>query len=300
MADRQEGIIIKGIGGFYTVEAADAVYTCRARGIFRKNGQTPLAGDHVAIRTLGDGEGALEEILPRKNHLVRPPVANLDVLVVVASVTDPAPNTLIMDKMIAMAEDLEIEPVLVINKIDLEDAAWLEAAYRLAGIPVFALSALDAAGIQPLQAYLSGKVSAFTGNSGVGKTSLLNAIDPRLGLETGETSKKLGRGRHTTRPAAVYKQPGGGYIVDTAGFSSLDMEKAALIPRERLPYCFREFAPYLPECRFASSCEHVREKGCAVRQAVEEGKIARSRYDSYVAMFEEVKDQKSWMQNLKK
>ncbi len=300
MADRQEGIIIKGIGGFYTVEAADAVYTCRARGIFRKNGQTPLAGDRVAIRTLGDGEGALEEILPRKNHLVRPPVANLDVLVVVASVTDPAPNTLIMDKMIAMAEDLEIEPVLVINKIDLEDAAWLEAAYRLAGIPVFALSALDAAGIQPLQAYLSGKVSAFTGNSGVGKTSLLNAIDPRLGLETGETSKKLGRGRHTTRTAALYKQPGGGYIVDTAGFSSLDMEKAALIPRERLPYCFREFAPYLPECRFASSCAHVREKGCAVRQAVEEGKIARSRYDSYVAMFEEVKDQKSWMQNPKK
>ena len=300
MADRQEGIIIKGIGGFYTVEAADAVYTCRARGIFRKNGQTPLAGDRVAIRTLGDGEGALEEILPRKNHLVRPPVANLDVLVVVASVTDPAPNTLIMDKMIAMAEDLEIEPVLVINKIDLEDAAWLEAAYRLAGIPVFALSALDAAGIQPLQAYLSGKVSAFTGNSGVGKTSLLNTIDPRLGLETGETSKKLGRGRHTTRTAALYKQPGGGYIVDTAGFSSLDMEKAALIPRERLPYCFREFAPYLPECRFASSCAHVREKGCAVRQAVEEGKIARSRYDSYVAMFEEVKDQKSWMQNPKK
>lgn len=300
MADRQEGIIIKGIGGFYTVEAADAVYTCRARGIFRKNGQTPLAGDRVAIRTLGDGESALEEILPRKNHLVRPPVANLDVLVVVASVTDPAPNTLIMDKMIAMAEDLEIEPVLVINKIDLEDAAWLEAAYRLAGIPVFALSALDAAGIQPLQAYLSGKVSAFTGNSGVGKTSLLNAIDPRLGLETGETSKKLGRGRHTTRTAALYKQPGGGYIVDTAGFSSLDMEKAALIPRERLPYCFREFAPYLPECRFASSCAHVREKGCAVRQAVEEGKIARSRYDSYVAMFEEVKDQKSWMQNPKK
>lgn len=300
MADRQEGIIIKGIGGFYTVEAADAVYTCRARGIFRKNGQTPLAGDRVAIRTLGDGEGALEEILPRKNHLVRPPVANLDVLVVVASVTDPAPNTLIMDKMIATAEDLEIEPVLVINKIDLEDAAWLEAAYRLAGIPVFALSALDAAGIQPLQAYLSGKVSAFTGNSGVGKTSLLNAIDPRLGLETGETSKKLGRGRHTTRTAALYKQPGGGYIVDTAGFSSLDMEKAALIPRERLPYCFREFAPYLPECRFASSCAHAREKGCAVRQAVEEGKIARSRYDSYVAMFEEVKDQKSWMQNPKK
>ena len=300
MADRQEGIIIKGIGGFYTVEAADAVYTCRARGIFRKNGQTPLAGDRVAIRTLGDGEGALEEILPRKNHLVRPPVANLDVLVVVASVTDPAPNTLIMDKMIATAEDLEIEPVLVINKIDLEDAAWLEAAYRLAGIPVFALSALDAAGIQPLQAYLSGKVSAFTGNSGVGKTSLLNAIDPRLGLETGETSKKLGRGRHTTRTAALYKQPGGGYIVDTAGFSSLDMEKAALIPRERLPYCFREFAPYLPECRFASSCAQVREKGCAVRQAVEEGKIARSRYDSYVAMFEEVKDQKSWMQNPKK
>lgn len=178
-------------------------------------------------------------------------MANLDVLVLVASIADPAPNTLIMDKMIARAEDLGIEPVLVINKIDLEDAAWLEEAYRLAGIPVFVLSALDAVSTQPLQAYLSGKVSAFTGNSGVGKTSLLNAIDPRLGLETGETSKKLGRGRHTTRTAVLYKQPGGGYIVDTPGFSSLDMEKAALIPREQLPYCFREFAPYLLECRFA-------------------------------------------------
>ena len=152
MAEQQEGIIVKGIGGFYTVEAADAVYTCRARGIFRKNGQTPLAGDHVRIQVLDAGEGALEEILPRKNHLVRPPVANLDVLVLVASIADPAPNTLIMDKMIARAEDLGIEPVLVINKIDLEDAAWLEEAYRLAGIPVFVLSALDAVSTQPLQA----------------------------------------------------------------------------------------------------------------------------------------------------
>lgn len=301
MAEQQEGIIVKGIGGFYTVEAARCRFIPAAPAAYsEKTGRHLWRAIMCAFRCLTPGKGHSRKSCPGKTIWCARPVANLDVLVLVASIADPAPNTLIMDKMIARAEDLGIEPVLVINKIDLEDAAWLEEAYRLAGIPVFVLSALDAVSTQPLQAYLSGKVSAFTGNSGVGKTSLLNAIDPRLGLETGETSKKLGRGRHTTRTAVLYKQPGGGYIVDTPGFSSLDMEKAALIPREQLPYCFREFAPYLLECRFASSCAHVREKGCAVRQAVEEGKIARSRYDSYVAMMEEVKDQKSWMQNPKK
>ena len=293
MAEQQEGIIVKGIGGFYTVEAADAVYTCRARGIFRKNGQTPLAGDHVRIQVLDAGEGALEEILPRKNHLVRPPVANLDVLVLVASIADPAPNTLIMDKMIARAEDLGIEPVLVINKIDLEDAAWLEEAYRLAGIPVFVLSALDAVSTQPLQAYLSGKVSAFTGNSGVGKSSILNALIPGINIETGEVSERLGRGKHTTRHVELYDLGEGTFIADTPGFASLDVEMICEISKESLQHDYIDFAPYIGKCRF-NDCAHLKEPGCAVTEVVAAGEIAPIRYSSYQRLYEIVAQRKSW------
>ena len=291
--EQTEGRIIRCIGGFYYVEAANAVYECRARGIFRKERMTPLAGDRVMIELLGEGKGVLSQILDRRNQLVRPPVANLDCLVIVVSIADPAPVPLLVDQMVAIAEKNHIEPVIVINKSDLGDTRQWEETYRLAGLPVFALSALDAEATAPLRQALAGKLSAFTGNSGVGKSSLLNAMYPTLSLETGEISQKLGRGRHTTRAVTLYTLPEGGYIADTPGFSSLDMERAQPILKNELADCFREFAPFWGQCRF-TSCAHIKEKDCAIRQAVEDGKIARSRYDSYVAMYEQVKDTEEW------
>lgn len=308
--EQVEGRIISSIGGFYYVEAANAVnetqpfrregecaappvYECRARGIFRKERITPLVGDRVVIDLLEEGKGALSQIMDRRNQLVRPPVANLDCLVIVVAVADPAPVPLVIDQMIAIAEKNHIEPVVVINKADLGETGVWEETYKLAGLPVYALSALDTAATAPLRQALAGKLSAFTGNSGVGKSSLLNAMYPGLSLATGEISQKLGRGRHTTRVVTLYSLPEGGYIADTPGFSSLDMERAQPILKDELPGCFREFAPFLGECRF-TSCAHVKEKDCAIRRAVEEGKIARSRYDSYVAMYEQVKDKEEW------
>lgn len=287
-----KGIVLRSIGGFYYVEAADTVYTCRARGIFRRQGITPVAGDWVTISVGEDGTGMLEEVLERKNVLVRPPVANLDVLVLVASVCHPRTNTLVLDKMIAVAEKKGICPVIVINKSDLGDPAELETIYRSAGLECFTVSATDASTLKPLQQRLSGKICVFAGNSGVGKSSILNVIDPSLELSTGEISEKLGRGRHTTRTATLYHFADG-YVVDTPGFSSLDMEQVESIDKEELADCFREFTPHIGKCRFIG-CAHYREPNCAVRQAVESGEIAQSRYDSYVTMYEAVKDKKEW------
>lgn len=279
-------------GGFYYVEAADAVYTCRARGIFRKQGLTPVAGDRVTISVGEDGTGVLESVLERRNCLVRPPVANVDLLVLVASVCQPKTNTLVLDKMIAVAEKQRICPIIVINKSDLGDPTELESIYRSTGLECFTVSATDPDSLQPLRQRLAGQISVFAGNSGVGKSSILNGIDPMLDLSTGEISQKLGRGRHTTRTATLYHLADG-YLVDTPGFSSLDLEQVEPIYKEDLPYCFREFEPYEGTCRFAG-CAHYKEPGCGVRQAVEAGEIARSRYESYVTMYEAVKDIKEW------
>ena len=289
---KKEGIVIQSNGGFYYVEAADAVYTCRARGIFRKQGMTPVAGDRVTIAVEEDGTGVLESVLERKNSLVRPPVANVDLLVLVASVCQPKTNTLVLDKMIAVAEKKGICPIIVINKSDLGDPSELETIYRSTGIEWFTVSAKDPATLEPLRRRLAGQISVFAGNSGVGKSSILNGIDPSLALSTGEISQKLGRGRHTTRTATLYHLAEG-YLVDTPGFSSLDLEMVEPIYKEELPYCFREFETYEGTCRFAG-CAHYKEPGCSVRQAVETGKIAQSRYDSYVSMYEAVKDIKEW------
>ena len=287
-----QGIVLRSIGGFYYVEAADTVYTCRARGIFRRQGITPVAGDQVTISVEEDGTGMLEEVLERKNVLVRPPVANLDVLVLVASVCHPRTNTLVLDKMIAVAEKKGICPIIVINKSDLGDPTELESIYHSTGLECFTVSATDAQSVEPLRHRLAGQVCVFAGNSGVGKSSILNVIDPSLDLSTGEISEKLGRGRHTTRTATLYHLANG-YVVDTPGFSSLDMEQVESIDKDALADCFREFEPYVGRCRF-SGCAHYREPGCAVRQAVESGEVAQSRYDSYVTMYEAVKDKKEW------
>lgn len=283
MADLREGRILCGTGGFYYVEHAGGVIECRARGVFRREGVTPLAGDRVRFSPAGEDQGALEEILPRRNELVRPPVANVDCLVVVISLTQPAPNWQVIDRMIAVAENKEIPVAIVVNKSDLMDAEAVRALYATAGFDVFVVSAAAGTGLQPLKEMLRGRISVFTGNSGVGKSSLLNALDVNLRLPTAAISEKLGRGRHTTRTSVLYPQADGGYLIDTPGFSSLDVEKAAVIQPEDLPYCFREFERYIGDCRFRS-CRHGTEPGCAVRAAVERGDIAPSRYQSYLAM----------------
>ncbi len=292
MTENKQGLILRSIGGFYYVETADAVYTCRARGAFRRQGLTPVAGDRVEIQVQPSGEGTLMRVLDRRNSLSRPPVANLDLLVLVASVCRPNTNTLVLDKMIAVAEKQGITPIVVINKADLGDPSDLESIYRMAGIECYTVSACRPETLVPLKARLSGHISVFSGNSGVGKSSILNALDPSLVLETGEISDKLGRGRHTTRTATLYHLADG-YIVDTAGFSSLDLEQVEPIDKDELADCFVEFAPFVGDCRFVG-CAHYKEPHCGVRQAVADGKIAPSRYDSYVTMYEAVKDKKEW------
>lgn len=292
MQAERTGLVLKGIGGFYYVLDGETVHACRARGKFRKERISPYAGDRVRFVPDENGEGCLSEILPRRNFLVRPPLANLDKLFVVSSVSDPQPSTLIIDKTIAAAELKGIEPVLVFTKTDLDDASALREIYGGIGLRTYFVSASDGAGVEALRGELNGCVSAFTGNSGVGKSTLLNCLMPQLVLETGEISRKLGRGRHTTRHVELYPVEGG-FVADTPGFSTMDIERYELFRKEELPEGFREFEPYLGACRF-TSCSHTCEKGCAVLEAVEAGKIPRSRIESYIAMYNEVKDIREW------
>lgn len=289
------GKIIKGIGGFYYVDADDTIYECKARGNFRKRGITPMVGDNVEITVNqeGNGENTVDNILNRKNELVRPPLANLDTLFIISSIVDPKVNPLIIDKLVAIAEFKHIEPVIVFTKIDKsDDYKEYKNIYEKSGFKVIVCDNTVGSGAEKIEAMLPGKISAFTGNTGVGKSTLLNNIFPHLNLETGETSKKLGRGRHTTRHCELFKV-NGGYIADTPGFSSLDFERCEKILKEDLPYCFREFEPYLGQCKF-NSCTHVNDKGCAVCEAVEKGLIQPSRHNSYVSMYNDVKDIKQW------
>ena len=290
---QSSGVILKGIGGFYYVLSEDMVLECKARGIFRKEKKTPLVGDRVLVST-GDvpEQGMIESILERKNSLIRPPVANLDRLFIVASSVEPNLNLFLIDKMVAIAEDKGIEPVVVFTKTDLRAVKDAEQIYRNAGIRVLSVSP-ESPGTAELLNLLQGCQSAFTGNSGVGKSTLLNRLLPMLQQETGDISKKLGRGRHTTRQVELFAVPGGGFVADTPGFSSLDIDRCEKRKKENLEFCFREFAPYLTQCKFAS-CTHRREHGCSVLNAVQRGEIAASRHQSYCALYEEVKDVKEW------
>ncbi len=286
------GIIIKSTGGFYYVEAADMVYECKARGIFRKRNNSPKVGDYVKISVPEDGYCSIDEIEQRKNTLKRPPLSNIDLLIIVVSTVDPSPNYLVIDKMTAAAVDNGIEPVIVVSKSDLKSADELLNVYKTAGIKVFSYSKDDENSINLIKEYLKGKVSAFTGNTGVGKSTLLNVLYPALELETGEISEKLGRGRHTTRTVELFKI-GDGYVADTPGFSTVDLERYNMIDKDDIMLCFPEFKDYLFSCRF-SSCSHTCEKGCEIIKAVEEGKISATRHQSYVSMYNEVKDIKQW------
>ena len=290
-----QGLIVKALGGFYYVKTTQALFECRARGQFRKIEQTPLVGDEVEISPTEEGKGYVTRILPRRNFLVRPPLANIDRLILVTSIDEPAPNTLVLDKLIAIAEHKEIDPAVVITKADLQkdQAVVFADIYRGCGFDVFVVSNETGEGVDQVRAYLQGKLSAFCGNSGVGKSSLLNRIDERLQLETAHISQKLGRGRHTTRHVELYELPEGGYIADTPGFSSVDLERCEVILKDQLQYCFREFEEYIPQCKF-TGCSHTCEKGCAVIRAVEEGKIPISRHENYRALYEDAKNIKEW------
>lgn len=289
------GFVRKGIGGFYDVETAEGMYTCTPRGKLRRERISPFAGDRVIITAEEDMTGTIDEILPRKNFLVRPPVANIDRLFIISSVKQPRPDTLIIDKTIAIAELRDIEPVLVLTKTDLEDAEALKRIYDLSGIRCCIVSSVTGEGVAEIRNLIEGCISAFTGNSGVGKSTLLNAVFPDFTLKTGEISQKLGRGRHTTREVELYKIGENSYVADTPGFSTFDIERYQLTDKDNIIHGFREFVPYMGECRF-SSCSHTCEKGCSILQAVKEGKIAQSRHESYVAMYQEIKDVKQWQQ----
>lgn len=293
MTEKQlNGIIIKGIGGFYYIEAEGDIYECKARGAFRKKKISPLAGDNVVITVRENGENTIDDILERKNFLVRPPVANVDTLVIVSSVKEPVPSTLVIDRLTAIAVSKNIKPCVIFSKSDLGDTKELEEIYKKAGIDVCSVCCKTGEGIEKVKEMIKGGITVFTGNTGVGKSSLLNCIDSRFSLETGEVSSKLGRGRHTTRDVTLHKV-NDFYVADTPGFSSLDIESGELILKDDLPYCFPEFSEYLGKCRF-SSCTHTVDKGCKILDALENGNIHESRHLSYVTMYNEVKNIKEW------
>ena len=293
MSEKQlKGIIIKGIGGFYYIEVDGDIYECKARGAFRKKKISPLAGDNVVITVRENGENTIDDICERKNFLIRPPVANVDTLVIVASVKEPVPSTTVIDRLTAIAMSKDIKPCVVFSKNDLGDTKELEEIYEKAGISVCSVCCKTGEGVEKVKEMIKGGITVFTGNTGVGKSSLLNCIDSRFSLETGEISSKLGRGRHTTRDVTLHKI-NDFYVADTPGFSSIDIESGELIMKDDLPYCFPEFSKFLGKCRF-STCTHTVDKGCKILEAIENGEIHPSRHSSYVTMFNEVKNIKEW------
>lgn len=288
----EEYRIIKALSGFYYVQTEDGVVECRARGRFRRQDQSPLVGDFVRITRQRD-KGVLEALLPRKNAFIRPAVANIDQLVVLASCAIPVTEPFLIDRVLAIAQLQNVPALVIVNKDDLAPAQPLAEIYRRAGVPVLVTSAETGEGIEALREALAGKLSCLTGNSGVGKSSLLNRACPQLQLPVGEVSEKLGRGRHTTRHIELYSLGSNTFVADTPGFSAFDTERMELVHKEQLQYAFPEFAPYLGHCQFPD-CAHRKEPGCAVRKALAEGKIGQTRYSSYERLYELASQLKEW------
>lgn len=285
-----QGIIFKGIGGFYYVKAEDGVtYECKARGIFRKEKIKPMIGDRVKIEIIDETHGNIEEIMERSTQLVRPPVANIDLLVVVAAAKNPDPDFYFIDKLLIMAEARGIKPAICINKTDIQNSESIKEIYKNTKYPIFETCATCKSLPTELYDYLAGKTTAFAGLSGVGKSSILNLlVDDEL--ETGAISDKIQRGKHTTRHVELFELKNGGYVLDTPGFSSFEAE--IMTPSELCSY-FPEMRDYLNRCRFAG-CAHINEPDCIVKDAVNDGHISKQRYESYSKMYDTLKQIKQW------
>jgi len=288
-----EGIILKALSGFYYVHSGAEVYRCRARGKFRHDKLSPLVGDRVRFTQLENMTGALDEVLPRINQFTRPAVANIDQLVIVVSQAIPVTDPYLIDRIIAIAVGRKCQCVVCVNKCDLDAGDDLYRIYTAAGFSTVRVSAKTGEGMERLRELITGKVSTFTGNSGVGKSSILNALHPGFSLETGDVSEKLGRGRHTTRHVELFALDENTLIADTPGFSSFDADKMDICRKEELQYCFPDFTPYLDKCMF-QDCAHVKEKGCAVLEALDRGEIQPTRHASYVRLYEQAKAIPDW------
>ncbi len=289
-----QGKIIKGIAGFYYVDSHEGVFQCKAKGIFRNKSIKPLVGDNVEfeITHQEDREGNITEILERDNELIRPAVANIDQAMIVFALKAPNPNTNLLDKLLVCMEYQNIETIICFNKTDIGDKDYAEelaSIYRNAGYKVLFTSATENEGVEEVKKVLKGKSTVFAGPSGVGKSSMLNAIKEDAVMETGEISEKIGRGKHTTRHSEIFKTDDDTYVFDTPGFGSLFIPG---MTKEKLEDCFPEFSLYTNECRFIG-CAHLNEPDCAVKEALEEGKISESRYESYKAFYEELKEQEN-------
>ncbi len=291
MSEKQTGRILRSISGFYDVHTPAGLISCRARGVLRRQ-CSPLTGDMVQI-TVENGKGMVEKILPRKNSFVRPAVANIDVLVIFAANVNPVTEPFLIDRVAAIAGDQGVQVYLCINKCDLDPAIDLERIYTHAGFPVIRASAQTGEGVEDLRQAIRGKLTAFTGNSGVGKSSMLNRLCPELALPTAEVSDKLGRGRHTTRHVELYQLEADTYVADTPGFSSFDTDQMEVILKENLQYAFPDFGCYLGKCQF-HDCSHRQEPGCAVTAALAAEEIEKTRYESYLRLYEKASKIKQW------
>ena len=280
-----EGTIVKALSGFYYVSCNEQVYECKARGKFRLDGASPLVGDRVSFAVDGNKKGYIEKVFDRKNSFIRPAVANIDSLVFVAANTNPITDPFLIDRVSVIAEEAACELIVCINKIDIDPADELYDIYTRSGFITLRTSAQTGEGISQLKAELSGKICAFTGNSGVGKSSILNSIVPPFNIEVAAVSAKLRRGKHTTRHVELYDIGNGTFIADTPGFASFEIEMMQAIEKQELQHDFREFKKYIGECRF-NDCAHLKEPGCAITEALQRGDIMLSRYQSYKRLYE--------------
>lgn len=287
-----DGTIIKALSGFYYVISDESVYECRARGKFRLDGTSPMVGDRVSFDPEGT-KGYITAIYNRRNFFIRPAVANIDALIFIAANTNPVTDPFLIDRVSVITEEAGCELIVCINKTDIDPAKELYDTYSSSGFETHRVSAETGVGIAELKAALKGRICAFTGNSGVGKSSILNAMLPGLCLQVGEVSEKLGRGRHTTRHVELFDAGDETYIADTPGFASFEIEMMQAIDKSDLQYDFRDFKKYIGSCRFAD-CAHLKEPGCAVTAAVKDGNVQKSRYDSYSRLYELAAKNRFW------
>jgi len=287
------GIIMKSLSGFYYVETADKTVECKARGRFRLDKISPLVGDIADVELTEGDRGVITALHKRKNSFIRPPVANVDQILIFASGAIPVTDPYLIDKMTVIAEYNSCESIICINKCDLDSADELYDIYGSSPFKTLRTSAETGEGIDELKLLLKGKISVFAGNSGVGKSSVLNCLEPEMNLSVGEVSEKLGRGRHTTRHVELFKTSFGGLIADTPGFSSFDTERMEFLRKEDLQHYFPEINEYLGSCRFLD-CAHIKEPDCAVLEAIRGGKIQKSRHNSYIRLYEQAAQIKEW------